>query len=279
MFNVWDRINRNGFVPFTESSEQMAAYLGKMQGLAPASEQALAAAARLAMITYEYEQAAEYLEDAASRYPGSATVQATYAGTSMLLRAKYMVGGAPEKAAQARENAVNAIREARALDPLSLANLRNQANIFYIDGDCAGLERILERALELDPDPGRFRGLLAACIYTNGDDAQLALSYAGKESLDFFRHTLMAIILDSIGDRSAAQQHMDEMALTYGDSASYQYGQVYAQWGEPDKAMAWLEKALEIHDPGIITSGGDPMLDPLRDEPRFKEILKAAGYH
>ena len=278
MFYVWDRINRNGFVPFTESIEQMAVYLGKMQGLAPASEQALGAAARLTMITYEYEKAAEYIEDAASRYPGSATVQATYAGINMLLRAKYLVDGAPEKAAQARENAVNAIREARALDPLSLANLRNQANISYVDGDCAGLEQVLERALELDPDPGRFRGLLAACIYTNGGDAQLALSYAEKEQLDFFRHTLMAVILDSIGDRPAAQQHMDEMTLAYGDSASYQYGQVYAQWGESDTAMTWLETALEIHDPGIITSGGDPLLDPLRHEPRFKEILKAAGY-
>lgn len=278
MFNVWDRINRNGFVPFTESIGQMASYLGKMQSLAPTSEQALAAAARLAMVRYDYEQAAEYIEDAASRYPGSATVQSTYAGTSMLLRAKYLVGGAPDKAAQARENAVNAIREARALDPLSLANLRIQANIFYIDEDCDGLERILERALELDPDPGRFRGLLAACIYTNGDDKQLALSLARKEPLDFFRRTLTAIILDSLGDRSAAQQHVDEMTLAYGDAASYQYGQVYAQWGELDKAMAWLEKALEIHDPGIITSGDDPLLDPLRDEPRFKEILKAAGY-
>ena len=278
MFNVWDRINRNGFVPFTESSGQMASYLGKMQSLAPTSEQALAAAARLAMVSYDYEQAGEYIEDAASRYPGSATVQATYAGTSMLLRAKYLVGGAPEKAAQARENAVNAIREARALDPLSLANLRNQANISYIDGDCAGLEQLLERALELDPDPGRFRGLLAACIYTNGDDKQLALSHARKEPLDFFRHTLMAIILDSLGDRSGAQQHVDEMTLAYGDSASYQYGQIYAQWGDPDTAMTWLETALEIHDPGIITSGGDPLLNPLRDEPRFKEILKAAGY-
>jgi serine/threonine-protein kinase len=278
MFNVWDRINRNGFVPFTESIGQMASYLGKMQSLAPTSEQALAAAARLAMVRYDYEQAAEYIEDAASRYPGSATVQATYAGINMLLRSKYMVDGATEKAEQARENAVNAIREARALDPLSLANLRNQGNIFYSDGDCAGLERLLERALELDPDAGRLRGLLAACIYTNGGDKQLALSHAEKEPLDFFRHTLTAIILDSLGDRSTAQQHVDEMTLAYGDSASYQYGQVYAQWGEPDKAMTWLETALEIHDPGIITSGGDPLLDPLRDEPRFKEILKAAGY-
>ena len=104
------------------------------------------------------------------------------------------------------------------------------------------------------------------------------MSYAEKEPLGFVRHTLIAIILESLGDRSAAQQHMDEMTLAYGDSASYQYGQVYAQWGEPDKAMTWLETALEIHDPGIITSGADPLLNPLREKPRFKEILKAAGY-
>ncbi len=278
MFYVWDRINRNGFVPFTESSGQMAAYLGKLQSLAPASEQALVTASRFAMVTYEYERAAVYIQDAVSRYPGSAAVQATSAGISMLMKAKHLVDGAPEKAAQARENAGNAIREARTLDPLSLENLRNQSNILYGDGDCAGVKQMMERALELDQDPGRFRGLMAGCIYVHGDDAQLALSYAEQESLSFYRQTMMAIILDSLGDRSAAQQQLDEMTLAYGDSASYQYGQVYAQWGEPDKAMAWLETALEIHDPGIITSGADPLLNPLREKPRFKEILKAAGY-
>lgn len=278
MFWVWDRINRNGFIPYTESSEQMAAYLVKLQSLAPDSEQALVAAGRLAIVTYDYEKAIGYMEDAVSRYPGSSVVQATYAGISTLMRAKHLLDGELEKAAQAREKAMNAIREARALDPLSLANLRNQSNIFYADGDCAGLEQLLERALELDPDAGRFRGILATCIYANGGDSQQALSYAEKEPLGFFRHTLMAIILDSLGDQLAAQQQLDEMLIAYGDSASYQYGQIYTQWGEPEKALAWLEKALEIHDPGIINSGSDPFLNPLRQEPRFKDILKAAGY-
>jgi hypothetical protein len=68
------------------------------------------------------------------------------------------------------------------------------------------------------------------------------------------------------------------MVVEYGDSAAYQYGQVYAQWGEIDKALGWLETAVAVRDPGLAQSGTDPLLEPLNGNPRFVKVLESAGF-
>lgn len=68
------------------------------------------------------------------------------------------------------------------------------------------------------------------------------------------------------------------MKTAYGDSAAYQYGQVHAQWEETEKAFQWLQKAIEIHDPGIILSASDPLLAPLHGDPRLEQSLRAVGF-
>jgi len=57
-----------------------------------------------------------------------------------------------------------------------------------------------------------------------------------------------------------------------GDSAGYQYAEIYAQWGENKAALDWLEKAMRLRDPGLAGLRVDPLMDPLRKEPRFQAI-------
>ena len=59
-----------------------------------------------------------------------------------------------------------------------------------------------------------------------------------------------------------------------GDAWSYQYGQIHAQLGETDRAFAALDKAVEVKDPGLISLKKDPVLDPIRPDPRFAALLK-----
>jgi len=71
---------------------------------------------------------------------------------------------------------------------------------------------------------------------------------------------------------------MDRMLVAYGDSASYQYGQVHAQWGDLDTSLVWLENAVKIRDPGILQAADDRLLRPLQGNPRFEQILRTAGH-
>ena len=58
----------------------------------------------------------------------------------------------------------------------------------------------------------------------------------------------------------------------------YQQAQVLAQWGEPDPAIARLERARRIGDSGLIYSRNDPFLDPLRNDARFTKLLDRLGF-
>jgi tetratricopeptide (TPR) repeat protein len=53
--------------------------------------------------------------------------------------------------------------------------------------------------------------------------------------------------------------------------------QFYAMAGEKDKAIEWLEKGLEFHDPVLPYLGLPAFADPLGDEPRYRELLGKIG--
>ena len=55
-------------------------------------------------------------------------------------------------------------------------------------------------------------------------------------------------------------------------------GQVYAQWGDTEEALGWLETAVAVRDPGLAQALDDALLDPLRDEPRFFKVLETTGF-
>lgn len=52
----------------------------------------------------------------------------------------------------------------------------------------------------------------------------------------------------------------------------------FAELGEKDKAFAALNEAIETKDQHTGQMNVDPFMDPLRDDPRFKEVMKKAGF-
>ncbi|UCF79178.1 MAG: protein kinase [Candidatus Eiseniibacteriota bacterium] len=52
----------------------------------------------------------------------------------------------------------------------------------------------------------------------------------------------------------------------------------YAKLGETDKALALLEKAYEKHDMEMHTLKSNPYWDPLRDDPRFQDLLRRMNF-
>jgi len=48
----------------------------------------------------------------------------------------------------------------------------------------------------------------------------------------------------------------------------------HAQLGERDQAFAWLEKAFASHDPKLWMLKAEPYWDPLRDDPRYLDLLQ-----
>ena len=60
--------------------------------------------------------------------------------------------------------------------------------------------------------------------------------------------------------------------------ALYQQAQVLAPMGDRESAITALEQARAVGDGGLINARNDPMLDPLRSEPRFARLLQGMGF-
>jgi len=89
-----------------------------------------------------------------------------------------------------------------------------------------------------------------------------------------FRRTLEAILAARSEDRAGAEALIAKIRANHGDFASYQYGEIYAQMGDTDRAFAALDKAVEARDPGLLYLGRDPFLDPIRCDPRYAALRK-----
>jgi serine/threonine-protein kinase len=58
----------------------------------------------------------------------------------------------------------------------------------------------------------------------------------------------------------------------------YQVAQVYAVRGDKEKAFEWLQIAFDHHDTGMLALLVDPLLNGVRDDPRFKALVAKMNF-
>jgi hypothetical protein len=80
------------------------------------------------------------------------------------------------------------------------------------------------------------------------------------------------VVYDKLGRHADAEAELSKLKATGGDTSAYQYSTIYAQWGDRAKALEWLETAWRLRDSGLVYLKIDPLMDPLRQEPRFQAI-------
>jgi hypothetical protein len=58
----------------------------------------------------------------------------------------------------------------------------------------------------------------------------------------------------------------------------YEFAEIYAQWGDTPKALTSLEAALRARHVALEYLKTWPLMDPLRNEPRFQAIERALKF-
>jgi serine/threonine protein kinase/tetratricopeptide (TPR) repeat protein len=104
------------------------------------------------------------------------------------------------------------------------------------------------------------------------DDPTHALKYCQDKTFNYAQ-LCMAIAYHKLGRRKEAQDMLALMTKSQGDDGAYNYAEIYASWGDRERALHWLERAVELQDSGLSGILCDVFLDSLRQEPRFKQVV------
>lgn len=164
------------------------------------------------------------------------------------------------------------------LDPLNADSYGNRAGALF---DLRRYSDALSYADEVkrkSPDLFEFPTLLGDCLVLLGRYREAQQQFALAKPDQYERLTGEAILMARTKNPDGANLKLRRMQQLFGDAASYQYGEIYAQLGDRDRALAALERAWEIRDGGLMAIRNDPALDPLRGDPRFEAIVKRMNF-
>ena len=242
---------REGFDKAQEDARQALA-------LAPDLAQAHLASANVSELgTLDFTQANDAYKRALALAPGNAEV--------LRLNAKFAAYMGQFDAG------VAAARRAVVLDPLARASHSVLGRTLYVAHRYQEAVAALAEVLSLDPeykDTYAHRGF----AYYGLGDLQSARASCETHPDYWGNQYCLAVTYHRLGRHADAEAELAKMKAVVGDTASYQYATIYAQWGDRDRALEWLETALRVRDPGLELLKTDALLDPLRKEPRFQAI-------
>ncbi len=173
--------------------------------------------------------------------------------------------------------AADAIERALILDPLNPLIHRAAASIEYAARRYAESIPHARKALKLNPHMSRANAAIGDALFMLGRSEEARAAYAA-EPVDDFRLTGIAIVEHKLGNAAAANAARSKLVAELGDRVLYQQAQLHAQWGERDEAIERLEEARRIGDSGLIYLRNDPLLDPIREDPRFDRLLAGIGF-
>ena len=171
-----------------------------------------------------------------------------------------------------------AISRALEIDPLSAVINQQNAQLLFYERKYDESETLSKKNVDLDP---------------NYWYAHLQLFFAYRMRRDYASAVEeLAKVQDARGELDAAKLIRESFASgdwpgflrkISGERSRlklypYFVATFFAELGDKDKAFDMLNEAIETKDQHTAWMKVDPFMDPLREEPRFPEMLKRAGF-
>jgi tetratricopeptide (TPR) repeat protein len=212
-----------------------------------------------AVYKFDFASAQEDLNKAVALSPGDATV---------LHRSAVLLGVLGElPAAIARE------QQALVLDPLSEEICRRLGFFLAANRQLAQARPLFEKALAIAPNSAHARYNLGELYLLENQPAQ-ALAAFRQTGIGVYSLSGQAKAEYSLGHVDVSRRALDSLIANYGKASPWQIAEVYAWRGEKGAAFEWAERGYEQRDDGITWMKIDINFRDLRDDPRYKALLK-----
>jgi serine/threonine-protein kinase len=170
------------------------------------------------------------------------------------------------------------------LDPAARAVAAyNRARIFIYKGEYDKALAELEKGERVEPDHPMLKIFRATAYYFQGriDEALSIMADVLEDhpEMDGIR-PLYAEFLAGAGRSDEARAQLTDEALNAARSdhdTAFWVGSTYSLLGEKDLAFKWLNKAIKLGNENRPHFEHSKNLDPIRDDPRFAELMAKIG--
>ena len=177
------------------------------------------------------------------------------------------------------DEAISENKRAVELDPLSLIINADLGSTFMMARQYDQAIAQLQRTLTLDNKFGYTHWNLGQALYLKGDTAAAIAEYQKARTLDDDPQ-IVALLGRAYADTGQKDQALElvrelEARARQQFVRGYLMALVYIGLGDKTKAIDYLEREYQNHD-NIDTAWirADPMLDPLRGDPRFEALAE-----
>jgi TolB-like protein/Flp pilus assembly protein TadD/tRNA A-37 threonylcarbamoyl transferase component Bud32 len=177
------------------------------------------------------------------------------------------------------DEAVAEIRRAWEVAPRSAVNATAVANVLFFARRFDEAVEQCRRALELDPGSISAHIVLRWSYEMKGMCEEALAVYEQERAFAGDTPTTRAKrahVLASCGQRAESHEVLRELIARRDEEwvTAYEIAVIHSLMDERDEALTWLAEAEREHAVGFTFVGVDPRLDGLRDDPRFKELLR-----
>lgn len=168
------------------------------------------------------------------------------------------------------------------LDPVSKAILKDQGMAFYYARQYDKAWENTVKSLELDPDfisVFRLRSLVLT-EQAKYEEALIENARWGELTANILKTKLArGYILAAYGKHQEALSIAKEIQQNekFGSNDYRSMGLIYTALGDHDAAFHWLELSYQHREESLCSLKVDPKLDPLKDDPRFDDLIRKIG--
>ncbi len=180
------------------------------------------------------------------------------------------------------DEALRESESARRLDPLSLIIATDRGATLYFARQYDRAVEQFQTVLEMDPSFGRAHlGIDAYLQLGRFADAQAELEEWRRQSGDGTNiRSRLVYLYGRMGQKDKARAELRKLEAMNGAQSldPVAMALAYVGVGNNDAALSSLEKAYGQRSNLLTALKVEPVYDPLRDDPRFQELLRRVGF-